>query len=159
MDSSNPRRILPTSIYTEVADRPSSILDTPLPASRNRFDQFHHLASSSNPESTSIPAVAGQSFFITNGEPIPFWTFARSVWYHYNGHVPAFVIPIPTELAMVLAGFAEAFAWCRGIKKSEAGLNKVHVKYVVSDLYCNIEKVSSLFFPVHCILGTKTTES
>lgn len=156
VNSTNVKRILPTSIWPQVSDRPIGLIDESLPAARNRFDQFNYLSLEPSPSTSSLTppkilssqsstSVAGQAFFITNGEPIPFWSFARSVWYHYDGSVPGFIIPIPTSFANVLATLAEFYAEMRGKKKEEAGITKVHVKYVVSHLYCNIEKVSTFF--------------
>lgn len=136
VNSTNPRRTLPTSISSTPPLPPSP--DAPLPASRNRYDQLY----SSGP--SHAIGVAGEAFFITNGEPVPFWSFVRAVWFAYNGHVPWFVVPLPVRLGLVMGTLAECYHWVRGTPKAEAdaGLTRTHVKYVVSNMYFNIEKVS-----------------
>ncbi|EHS63740.1 uncharacterized protein PGTG_21832 [Puccinia graminis f. sp. tritici CRL 75-36-700-3] len=65
--------------------------------------------------------VAGEAFFVTGGEPIFFWDFARAVWHKYAAHSPLakafkldpklrFTIVIPTFLALFLASLAQIFA-------------------------------------------------
>lgn len=135
ISSTIPYRPVPTSAHltpsTSASPRPS------LPAQRNRFDQFSAL---------SAPVgVAGEAFLITNGEPIPFWTFAKAVWWEYAGHVPRVVIPLPPRIGMMMAFVAEGFAWLRG-DTSKEGLTRVHVSYVGDSLYFNIEKVRSVAF-------------
>lgn len=152
VDKDLPRRNLPTSTY-----RPDSLLssertfdpsfqntsqpDAPLAAARNRYDQWFSLQqqadSSSSPPPSSIP-VAGQAFFITNGEPIYFWDFPRSIWAEYNGHVPSFVIPLPVGVGMFAAGMGELFCWLRGKTPS---LTRGKIIYSTTHRYYNIEKV------------------
>lgn len=88
--------------------------------------------------------MAGEAFFITNGEPIPFWSFARALWHAYNGHVPAWRIQIPESAGMMLAECAEFVGWLRGVRKEDCGLPKAHMLYVLSDMYYDIEKVRSV---------------
>jgi sterol-4alpha-carboxylate 3-dehydrogenase (decarboxylating) len=130
-------RTIPTSERTDVSHLPPpplSNVDSPLPATRNRFHQFH----------AATPAtvgVAGEAFIITNGEPIPFWTFIRAVWYAYNKHVPPFVVPLPMGLGMAAAGVAESWEWMMGREGGDEGLSRNHVRYVGCHMWFNIEKV------------------
>lgn len=157
---SAPRRNLPNSNVAENADRfvapgsgfpPST--DPPRPPHRTRFSQFYDLSTPTETASSisSVPGVAGQAFYITNMEPVPFWTFARAVWHAYDGHVvsPRWKITIPANLGMALATCAEWFGWIRGVKKEDCGLPRAHMQYVLSDMYFDTEKVrystSSLF--------------
>lgn len=136
------RRHVPTSITAESATRPfPPTPDPPRYANRTRFDAFSDL-SPSNPPSEG---VAGQVFYISNMEPMAFWTFARAVWHAYDGHVPPFRIQIPEAAGMLLGACAEWFGWLRGVKKEDCGLPRAHVQYVLSDMYLNVEKVGSCF--------------
>lgn len=60
------------------------------------------------------PTAAGEAFFIQNNEPTSFREFCLAVWKHYNGHVPAFTIPIPANLAWVMGAVLETFTWLFG---------------------------------------------
>jgi sterol-4alpha-carboxylate 3-dehydrogenase (decarboxylating) len=144
VDLDLPRRELPTSTYRptslfalEQAANPAfentSSPDAPLFAGRNRFDQF-----SSPPTSSPNLDVAGQAFFITNGEPIYFWDFPRAVWAAYNGHEPSFVIALPTMIGLAAAGAGETFAKFMG---RTPGLTRGKVVYATTHRYYNIEKV------------------
>lgn len=120
-----PRRTLPTSRLPTSDD-----VDPPLPALRTDYNQFV------NP---TIPlSLAGRAVIITNGEPIPFWTFCRAVWFSYNGHIPAFIVPLPKSFALVLASVAEEIARLTG---KEAAMTTVNVRYVTNHLYFDIERV------------------
>ncbi|KAF7874152.1 hypothetical protein EAF04_002824 [Stromatinia cepivora] len=56
--------------------------------------------------------VAGEAFFITNGEPIGFWSFARLVWCFAGDRTPPEkIIVVPMWLAFFLARIAEAVMW------------------------------------------------
>lgn len=150
VDKDLPRRLLPTSTYRppsllalEQAADPSftntSSPDEPLYAARNRYDQFYpRNPAVHRPEDLT---VAGQAFFITNGEPIPFWDFPRAVWAAYNGHEPSFVIPLPVSIGLAAAGGAEAFSWIMG---RTPGLTRGKVVYSTVHRYYNIEKVRFL---------------
>lgn len=125
-----PRRKLPTS-------RPptSSEVDPPLPARRSVYNQF---------VDPTIPlSLAGTAVIITNGEPVPFWTFCRAVWSSYNAHIPAFVVPLPKSFAMILASVAENVARITG---TEAAMTTVNVRYVTNHLYFDIERVGFVSF-------------
>ncbi|KAM0752472.1 3-beta hydroxysteroid dehydrogenase/isomerase [Meredithblackwellia eburnea MCA 4105] len=109
-----------------------------LPAHRNRFDQFAFVNQTPTGEPNPLLGVAGQVFVITNGEPVPFWSFARAVYFAYSGKT-GYTIPLPASLGMAVATVADAWNWLIGVKK-EGGLTRAHVQYVLSELYFNIEK-------------------
>ncbi|KAK4700467.1 hypothetical protein P7C70_g5781, partial [Phenoliferia sp. Uapishka_3] len=142
--SSIPYRFVPTSLQHSPSSLKAPAPD-PLPAMRHRFDQFAFLSPSSHsaspPSDSPLLSVAGETFIISNGEPIAFWSFARAVWHEYANHVPRVVIPLPVGLGLMMASVAEWFAWLRGDTSGE-GLTRVHVSYVVCGLYFDIEKVS-----------------
>lgn len=60
---------------------------------------------------SSSPTAAGEAFFIQNNEPTSFREFCLQVWKSYNGHVPPYVIPIPTGLAWTLGAIMEVLTW------------------------------------------------
>lgn len=145
VDADLPRRLLPTSTY-----RPPSLLpaeqalnptftntsspDAPLYAARNRFDQFYPQQDGIQPNLE----VAGQAFFITNGEPIAFWDFPRALWAAYNGHEPSFVIPLPVGLGLAVASIGEGIM---GLMGKTPNLTRGKIVYSTTHRYYNIEKV------------------
>ena len=80
--------------------------------------------------------VAGEAFFITNGEPRPYWDIPRTLWKE-AGHVPTKITVIPKGIAMVIAVIMEFIAWARG---TEATLTRFRVHYICLTRYCNIDK-------------------
>ncbi|WFD31241.1 3beta-hydroxysteroid-4alpha-carboxylate 3-dehydrogenas(decarboxylating) [Malassezia sp. CBS 17886] len=117
---------------------------------RNRFDPFFHyanpnIACGGNPRPHMVNlaeetlSAAGQAFFITNGQPIPFWDFPRALWYQYNGHVvpPGSFIVLSLGLALWLAWFAEIFSW---ITRRPVQFTRYRVTYAGCARYYNIEK-------------------
>ncbi|KZT66580.1 NAD(P)-binding protein [Daedalea quercina L-15889] len=80
--------------------------------------------------------VAGQAFFISNGEPRPFWEFVRALWKE-AGHVPKKVTVIPRSVAMVLALLMEIWGWLTGTQPT---LTRFKVAMVTTARWCNISK-------------------
>lgn len=149
VDKDIPRRALPTSTYrpeslmpAEKALNPAfvntSVPDAPLGASRTQFDQWFPNSTNSNPdEPYSIP-IAGQAFFITNGEPIYFWDFPRAVWAEYNGHVSPYTIALPVAVGLAAASAGEVISGWLGKVPT---LTRGKVVYSTTHRYYNIEKV------------------
>lgn len=81
--------------------------------------------------------VAGQAFFITNGEPMYFWDFARAVWTELGYDCPSWTINIPTSLGFVLGSLAEWATWLLG---KEPGLTRGRIYYITTHRWFNIEK-------------------
>ncbi|WFD24057.1 3beta-hydroxysteroid-4alpha-carboxylate 3-dehydrogenas(decarboxylating) [Malassezia equina] len=117
---------------------------------RNRFDPFFHhvnptVACGGNPRpkvyslAQSELKAAGEAFFITNGQPIPFWDFPRSLWYHYNGHYdkPSSLIVLSLWFALALAYLAECFSKLTG---RPVQFTRYRVTYTACARYYNIEK-------------------
>ena len=104
------------------------------PVLRNRMDHFANPASSEKP-GASCP-IAGEAFFVTNGEPIYFWDFARTIW-RQLGHIPPYVIVIPASIGLVLSSLAEVFS---GLLGREAGFTRFRVSQAVQNRYYDIEK-------------------
>ena len=112
------------------------------PIVRSRFDQFSDDALSLAP--TSPLRVAGEVFFITNGEPVYFWDFMRLVWLALDppteeGKKRAAREPwvMPRSLAMGLGLLSECWAAIIG---KEALFTRYRVSYTCARRYHNIEK-------------------
>ncbi|KAF8307532.1 C-3 sterol dehydrogenase [Clavulina sp. PMI_390] len=104
---------------------------------RSRFDPL-------TPENLELEPnfplqVAGQMFFITNGEPMYFWDFTRAVWAEMGADVPsqAKAWKIPPGFGMVLGSLAQ---WWSGLMGKEPGLTKDRIFYVTTHRWFNIEK-------------------
>jgi sterol-4alpha-carboxylate 3-dehydrogenase (decarboxylating) len=148
------RRDLPTSVHRPdgkwlEGERPSADsidpdVDAPLPASRNRFDQFFRGSESAggDADGDSIP-IAGQVYIVTNGEPAPFWSVPRFVWRTTNGHVAPSTFVLPRSLTLFfLAPLWEFVAKLCGM--SPEPFTSTKIMYVTSNFYCNIEKARRL---------------
>lgn len=119
------------------------------PVIRNKYDQFFHLmnpdiVSPGNPLGDQFPLVdeavpvAGEAFFITNGQPIPFWDFPRALWAGMGHVMPeSKVWKLSKDTGLSLAGWAETFGWLTG---REVQFTKYKVTYSASSRYYNIEK-------------------
>jgi sterol-4alpha-carboxylate 3-dehydrogenase (decarboxylating) len=70
--------------------------------------------------------MAGEAFFITNGEPIEFWSFARLVWRLAGDRTsPESIIVVPMWLAFFMAWVAEWVVWMLSFgKKRPEKFNK-----------------------------------
>ncbi|PWN26682.1 hypothetical protein BDZ90DRAFT_221121 [Jaminaea rosea] len=120
------------------------------PVVRNKYDQFFHFVHPDVPSPNSplpevpltseyIP-VAGEAFFVTNGQPMPFWDFARALWSQVS---PSFVASggkpwvISKDIGLTLGGLSETFGWLTG---KEVTLTKFKVAFSCATRYYNIEK-------------------
>ncbi|KAI0059109.1 hypothetical protein BV25DRAFT_1829436 [Artomyces pyxidatus] len=87
------------------------------------------------PEHPKHAQVAGRVFFISNGEPRPWWNLARGLWKE-AGHVQTRkVIAIPRSVAFVLAVFMEFFGWLFGKAPS---LTRFRVTVCTTIRWCDI---------------------
>ncbi|KAG1732066.1 hypothetical protein EDB19DRAFT_1929254 [Suillus lakei] len=137
-----PRPLGPYAAFTAPRDP-----HTPAhPIIRSRFDQFSDNAI--DIAESSPLQVAGQVFFITNGEPVYFWDFMRLIWLALDppsskspsgaserAQRPTWVIP--RGFGMVLGFLAECWASLIG---KEAGFTRYRVGYSCATRYHNIEK-------------------
>lgn len=87
--------------------------------------------------------MAGQVFFITNGEPLPFWDFPRALWrlmapgeYPSRGN-----IVLPKTVGLVVATLSEWWGWLVG---KEPTFTRFKVTYTCAIRYYNIEKARRL---------------
>ncbi|KAH9846100.1 C-3 sterol dehydrogenase [Lenzites betulinus] len=109
------------------------------PAVRSKFDQYSEAALAR--AETDPLQVAGQVFFITNGEPTGFWDLPRVVYRFFDDH---FQRPntkrrlvLPQSIGLILGSAAEWWAWLRG---KEPGFTRYRVTYSCAWRCFNIEK-------------------
>jgi sterol-4alpha-carboxylate 3-dehydrogenase (decarboxylating) len=89
-----------------------------------------------SPEHPKYSQVAGEAFFISNGEPRPYWDFPRGLW-KAAGHVPERIVVLPKFVGMIIAIIMEAISWFTGVP---ALLTRFRVTYVCMTRWCNIDK-------------------
>lgn len=83
--------------------------------------------------------VSGQAYFITNGEPMPFFDFIEKFLLELG--YPPIKGKVPYWLAYSAAAIAEAWDSLKGgTLNSESGLTRFAVKYMVTHHYFCIEK-------------------
>ena len=111
----------------------------PRPAVRGKFDQYCEAALER--EGGTQLQVAGQVFFVTNGEPTGFWDLPRVVYRFFDEH---FEKPntkrrlvLPQGLGLVLASAAEWWAWLMG---KEPGFTRYRVTFSCAWRCFNIER-------------------
>lgn len=81
--------------------------------------------------------VAGQAFFITNGEPMYFWDFARAVWTEMGYDVSAKPWVIQMGMGFFLGTLSQ---WYSALVGKEPGLTRGRIYYVTAHRWFNIEK-------------------
>lgn len=122
------------------------ITESSRPVIRSRFDQFSDAALARNSGRSSPLEVAGQVFFITNGEPLYFWDFIRTVWHLLDMNAAkAGKAPRPQKrqwvlrrgVAMVLAAGMERWDAFMG---REPGFTRFRVQFSCVNRWHNIEK-------------------
>ena len=125
------------------------------PVLRNRYDQFFHhvnpdLSCANNPLPESPETnlaedhirIAGEAFYITNGQPIPFWDFPRALWAGVGTVIPKNKTRVLSKgFAMTLAGLTETAYWLLG---KQSIFTRYRVTYTASSRYYNIEKARRL---------------
>jgi sterol-4alpha-carboxylate 3-dehydrogenase (decarboxylating) len=108
------------------------------PVVRSRFDQLSDSAVKRS-GGTDPLKVAGQVFFITNGEPVYFWDFPRRLWRmlapdSYPARDP-FVLP--KSVGFAVATLAEWWGWLSG---REPTFTRFRVTFTCVHRWHNIEK-------------------
>ncbi|CAO1626914.1 unnamed protein product [Sympodiomycopsis kandeliae] len=122
------------------------------PVVRNKYDQFFHLvhpsiASPGSPlpefplTQEYIP-VAGEAFFITNGESVGFWDLSKKLWStasptYRSTSATQKPWKIPKDWSITLGS---TFDWIAGITGKQFELTRMKVVYSVRHRYYNIEK-------------------
>ena len=102
---------------------------------RSKFDPFTDDALELEP--TYPLQVAGQAFFITNGEPLYIWDFFRAMWKELGHQNEKSVIKVPNALGLVLGSLSEWYSWLMG---REPGFSRARIYYVTQHRWFNIEK-------------------
>ncbi|MFW6049545.1 MAG: NAD-dependent epimerase/dehydratase family protein [Myxococcota bacterium] len=83
--------------------------------------------------------VAGQPYFITNGEPMPFFDFVN--WILRDLDMPTIRYAVPYPVAYAAASVAEALDSLRGgTLNTENGLSRFAVRYMCTHHYFSIDK-------------------
>ena len=117
------------------------------PILRSRFDSLNEDAiarTKATNNGLSPLQVAGQAFFITNGEPCYFWDFANAVWHHLDEHSPETrrnkrsLVVLSKTVGMAAATGAELFSWLKGEK--EPTFSRFKVAFSCANRWHNIEK-------------------
>ncbi|KAK7690118.1 hypothetical protein QCA50_006766 [Cerrena zonata] len=113
------------------------------PLRRTRFDQF---AENAFDRDDAPLTVAGQAFFITNGEPVYFWDFPRLVWSRLDQindetRTQKSKIVLSRGVAMVLAGAAEWWGWLVG---KQPTFTRFRITFSCASRWYNIEKARRL---------------
>ena len=86
-------------------------------------------------------SISGQAYFITNGEPVPFWDFVRSIVKRLD-LPPMADTPIPHQPVLALAYAREWFdTYVRGgTIDAEDGFTPFAISYMCTHHYFSIEK-------------------
>ena len=83
--------------------------------------------------------AAGQAYFITNGEPMPFWDFVRKVAARLG--FPPIKYRAPKSLAYALAAVKESIDTLKGgTLDAEDGLTRFAIRYMCTHHYFSIDK-------------------
>ncbi|OCF41684.1 sterol-4alpha-carboxylate 3-dehydrogenase (decarboxylating) [Kwoniella heveanensis CBS 569] len=106
------------------------------PVLRTRMDQFAVAVNKEDEDPEGGIPIAGQAYFVTNGEPIYFWDFARTIW-RQLGHVPPYVIVLSTTIGLILATLAELASKLTG---KEPGFTRFRVSQATQQRFYDIEK-------------------
>ena len=82
----------------------------------------------------------GQAYFVTNGEPTPFWEFVGKLLDGVGYARPTFRVPFP--IAFTTAAIREAVDALRGIPTSEESLTRFTIRYLTTHHYFSHEKAT-----------------
>jgi sterol-4alpha-carboxylate 3-dehydrogenase (decarboxylating) len=83
--------------------------------------------------------AAGQAYFITNGEPMPFWDFIRKVATRLG--FPPVKYKAPQSLVYAIAAVKEGIDTLKGgTLNAEDGLTRFAIRYMCTHHYFSIEK-------------------
>jgi len=83
--------------------------------------------------------AAGQAYFITNGEPMPFWDFIRKVAARLG--FPPIKYRAPESLVYAIAAVKEGIDTLKGgTLNTEDGLTRFAIRYMCTHHYFSIEK-------------------
>ena len=112
---------------------------------RDKFSDFTYISNLTDAlvaaEDKLVPGapVCGQSYFVTNGEPMAFFDFIEKLLLELG--YPPITGKVPYWLAYSAAAIAEAVDTLKGgAMKVEDGLSRFAVRYMVTHHYYRIEK-------------------
>lgn len=83
-------------------------------------------------------AAGGQAYFITNGEPLPFWEFVGRILDGVGHPRPKIRVPFP--IAYGAAAVREGIDRLRNVPTSEASLTRFAIRYLTTHHYFTIAK-------------------
>lgn len=86
--------------------------------------------------STNEKKVDGEVFFITNGEPIYFWDWCRTIWAQF-GHTQEKVTVLSFSIGLLLAWIME---WIAFFTRKEPVFTEFKIKFSALNRYFNIKK-------------------
>ncbi len=104
------------------------------PTVLTRFNQFSE-AALEIAESKPL-CVAGQAFFITNGEPVYFWDFSRFI-FRELGAPDGKITKMPRNIGLLFASILEWVGWFTG---KEPALTRFRVTYACMSRWHSIDK-------------------
>ena len=85
--------------------------------------------------------VDGEAFFVTNGEPVPFWDFARAIGAEAGFPVKKeSVWVIPKSLGYALGTVAEYVVWATSFGAKQATFNRASIRFTCMTRTYKIEK-------------------
>lgn len=85
------------------------------------------------------PNVAGEAFFITNDEPIYFWSFARAIW-AAEGHKEEPKLVLSKRAALAIGYLSQ---WIMGLLGKEPNLTAFRVRTACATRYYDISKAKA----------------
>ena len=92
----------------------------------------------------SNPDVAGQAFFVTNGEPMPFFEFVSKILARLD--LPKIIGSVPYPVAYAAASIVEGLDTLRGGTLGTAdGMSRFAVRYMCTHHYFSIDKAKRSF--------------
>jgi sterol-4alpha-carboxylate 3-dehydrogenase (decarboxylating) len=101
--------------------------------------------------------IAGKAYFITNGEPMPFWDFVRKVLARL--HYPPIRWRLPHQPIYAFAALKEGFEALRGGEVSpEDGFTRFAIRYMCTHHYFSIERARKDFGYVSSGEARRTAE-
>lgn len=98
------------------------------------------LASESNPTSQKVD---GEAFFISDGDPQPFWDYSRRTWRHAGDTTkPEEVTVVPAWIALSMASGLEwaYLIFTLGRKRPPLKVSRLYVQYTIYNTTYNIDK-------------------
>ena len=95
-----------------------------------------------NRDHAAAPKVNGEAFFITDGNPIPFWTFGHKIWAAAgNKTTREDVAVVPAWLMLTIASVVEGLYWALSLgTKKPKRLTRQRVAYTCLERTFLIEK-------------------